>query len=121
MMAMNQAWLFNQGKNYQSYRMLGARPSTSPEGESGYRFAVWAPRAKAVSVVGDFNGWNSNTHYLQPYGTTGIWQGFIAGAVSYTHLDVYKRQIMGRISRCVFDAERALVDRNVVFESGVSE
>jgi 1,4-alpha-glucan branching enzyme len=63
---MNQAWLFNQGKNYQSYRMLGARPSVSPDGESGYRFAVWAPRAQAVSVVGDFNGWDSNTHHLQP-------------------------------------------------------
>ena len=55
--------------------MLGARPATSPEGEQGYRFAVWAPRVQSVSVVGDFNGWDSN-------------------AVSYTHLDVYKRQDM---------------------------
>ena len=82
MTAMNQAWLFNQGKNYQSYRMLGARPSTSPEGEQGYRFAVWAPRVQAVSVVGDFNGWDSNAHHLKPT-TTGIWQGFIAGVCEW--------------------------------------
>ena len=97
MMAMNQAWLFNQGENYQSYRMLGARPSTSPEGESGYRFAVWAPRAQAVSVVGDFNGWNSNTHYLQPYGTTGIWQGFIAGACDWQRYKYAIRTHSGRV------------------------
>ena len=53
---MNQAYLFNNGKNYQSYKMLGSRPDVSAEGERGYRFAVWAPRAAHVSVVGDFNG-----------------------------------------------------------------
>lgn len=77
---MNQAWLFNQGENYQSYKMLGTRPHVSPEGDPGYRFAVWAPRALAVSVVGDFNGWDPGAHPLQSYGTTGLWQGFIPGA-----------------------------------------
>ena len=99
---MNQAWLFNQGKNYQSYRMLGARPSVSPDGESGYRFAVWAPRAQAVSVVGDFNGWDSNTHHLQPYGTTGIWQGFIAGASDWQR---YKYAIGTHSGRILLKAD----------------
>ena len=57
MMAMNQAWLFNQGKNYQSYRMLGARPSTSPEGESVIGSPFGLPEHKlsvlsAISTVG---------------------------------------------------------------------
>ena len=50
---MNQAYLFNTGDNFQSYKMLGARPDLSHDGEPGFRFAVWAPNAKAVSVVGD--------------------------------------------------------------------
>ena len=66
---MNQAWLFNQGENYQSYKMLGARPRISPEGEPGYSFAVWAPHASSVSVVGDFNGWDPSSDSLIPYGT----------------------------------------------------
>ena len=56
---MNQAYLFNTGDNFQSYKMLGARPDLSHDGEPGFRFAVWAPNAKAVSVVGDFNFWNT--------------------------------------------------------------
>ena len=74
---MNQAYLFNQGKNYQSYKMFGARPDISAEDEPGYRFAVWAPRASSVSVVGDFNGWDPGIHPMVAYGTTGIWQTFI--------------------------------------------
>ena len=80
---MNQAWLFNRGENYQSYKMLGARPHLSPEGGQGYRFAVWAPRAAGVSLVGDFNGWDPQADILQPYGTTGIWHGFVEGALEW--------------------------------------
>lgn len=77
---MNQAYLFNNGKNVQSYRMLGAFPGVSSEGENGYRFAVWAPHARSVSVVGDFNFWNDSAHVLKPYGATGIWTGFVPDA-----------------------------------------
>jgi 1,4-alpha-glucan branching enzyme len=77
---MNQAYLFNHGKNYQSHNMLGARPGRSPDGESGYRFAVWAPRAKDVSVVGDFNYWDERANPLKLYGSTGIWTGFVPDA-----------------------------------------
>ncbi len=94
---MNQAWLFNQGENYQSYRMLGARPHLSPEGDPGYRFAVWAPHASGVSVVGDFNGWDPASNHLLPYGTTGIWQGFVPGAVEWQRYKYAIRTSAGRI------------------------
>ncbi|NLB49969.1 MAG: 1,4-alpha-glucan branching protein GlgB [Clostridiaceae bacterium] len=94
---MNQAWLFNRGENYQSYKMLGARPHQSPEGNPGYRFAVWAPRAAAVSVVGDFNGWDPQVDHLQAYGTTGIWHGFVEGALDWQHYKYAIRTSSGRI------------------------
>ncbi len=93
---MNQAWLFNQGKNYQSYKMLGARPDVSPEGEPGFRFALWAPRALGVSAVGDFNGWDPAAHPLTPYGTTGIWQGFVTGAQTWQRYKYAIRTASGR-------------------------
>ncbi len=99
---MNQAWLFNQGENYQSYKMLGARPHVSPEGEAGYRFAVWAPRALSVSAVGDFNGWDPEAHPLQSYGTTGIWQGFIPGAEEWQR---YKYAVTAAGGRVLLKAD----------------
>jgi len=99
---MNQAWLFNQGKNYQSYRMLGAHPAVSPEGDHGYRFAVWAPRAQCVSVVGDFNGWDPRSHFLQPYGTTGIWHGFVSGARDWQR---YKYAVSTRSGQVLLKAD----------------
>ncbi len=99
---MNKAWLFNQGKNYQSYRMLGARPDISPQGEQGYRFAVWAPRAVSVSVTGDFNGWDPVADLLNPYGTTGIWQGFVAGAVQWQR---YKYAVQAQSGQITLKAD----------------
>lgn len=56
-MEMNLAYLFNLGKNYMSYNILGSKPETNSEGERGYRFAVWAPNAKKfVSLVISMNG-----------------------------------------------------------------
>ena len=52
--------LFIQGKDYRIYNKLGAHPGEI-DGVSGTRFAVWAPNAKSVSVIGDFNGWDANT------------------------------------------------------------
>ena len=49
-------YLFNQGVNYESYRMLGAHKKVLADGTEGYLFAVWAPNAKSVSVVCDRNG-----------------------------------------------------------------
>ncbi|HEX5138612.1 MAG TPA: 1,4-alpha-glucan branching protein GlgB [Planctomycetota bacterium] len=61
-------YLFNHGKLKRAWRTLGAHVV-----EGGVRFALWAPNARRVSVVGDFNGWNPQR--LDPRGSTGIWEG----------------------------------------------
>ena len=69
-----QTYLFNSGDNYKAYRMLG--PHKIKKGKTvNWRFAVWAPNAKSVRVVGEFDGWTGNDHYLEPIETTGIWYG----------------------------------------------
>ncbi len=70
-----QVYLFNTGENYQSYKMLGARPA-EVEGQKGWRFAVWAPNAERVRIVGDFNNWDGEDKQLDKIGTTGVWYGF---------------------------------------------
>ncbi len=71
-------YLFNEGTHERLYRKLGAHAETR-DGVAGTRFAVWAPSAARVSVIGDFNEWNAGPHPLEPLGTTGIWEGFVPG------------------------------------------
>jgi 1,4-alpha-glucan branching enzyme len=71
-------YLFNEGTHARLFDHLGAHARTV-DGEVGYSFAVWAPNAEAVTVVGDFNGWNVATHELRPRASSGIWEGFIPG------------------------------------------
>jgi 1,4-alpha-glucan branching enzyme len=71
-------YLFNEGRHYRLYEKLGAHP-VKAAGVSGTYFAVWAPNANYVSVIGDFNGWNTGSHPLHPRAQSGIWEGFIAG------------------------------------------
>jgi 1,4-alpha-glucan branching enzyme len=68
--------LFNEGTHNQLYEKLGAH-ITSADGMQGTYFAVWAPNARRVSVIGDFNSWNGTKHPLQPRAQSGIWEGFI--------------------------------------------
>ena len=70
--------LFNEGTHYRVYDKLGAHPGIS-EGVQGTYFAVWAPNAREVHVMGDFNHWDRKTHSLQIQGDSGIWTGFIPG------------------------------------------
>ena len=65
-------YLFNQGVNFESYRMLGAHKEAD-----GYRFAVWAPHAVSVSVVCDGNGWNRDLGVMHPHAESGIWEVFL--------------------------------------------
>ena len=67
---------FNNGTNFRSYEFLGAIPSEI-YGEHGYSFAVWAPNAESVSVVGDFNGWDISAHPMNPQGSSGVWHCFV--------------------------------------------
>jgi len=69
--------LFKAGKHFRLYEKLGSH-SVEVDGVWGYVFAVWAPNAKAVSVIGNFNGWNHATHALMPrWDGSGVWEGFI--------------------------------------------
>ncbi|NND24839.1 MAG: 1,4-alpha-glucan branching protein GlgB [Flavobacteriaceae bacterium] len=71
--------LFKAGKHYKLYEKFGAHPMTK-DGVEGTYFAVWAPSAKQVSVVGDFNYWLEGDHQLTVrWDESGIWEGFITG------------------------------------------
>ncbi|MDD7050828.1 MAG: 1,4-alpha-glucan branching protein GlgB [Lachnospiraceae bacterium] len=71
-------YLFAQGTHYDIYKKLGAHPSQE-EGREGMYFAVWAPGAKEVHVIGTFNDWNETSHKLQRLGPGGIYAGFFPG------------------------------------------
>ncbi len=86
-------YLFNEGSHYKLYDKLGAHEMTV-DGATGACFAVWAPDAVHVSVMGDFNGWNKSSHQLSPRGNSGIWQGFVAGVARGAH---YKFHVVSRM------------------------
>ncbi|PSJ18753.1 1,4-alpha-glucan branching protein GlgB [Nitrosomonas supralitoralis] len=69
-------YLFNQGKLWQAYRMLGVQPTRNSDVD-GMRFAVWAPNAERVSVVGDFNRWDGRIHPMKAHHASGVWELFI--------------------------------------------
>ncbi len=82
--------LFNEGTHSGLYRKMGARAVTI-EGVAGTYFAVWAPDAKQVSVIGDFNAWQKGRHPLYAKRNSGIWEGFIPGVAAGA---LYKYQIV---------------------------
>ncbi|WP_425584053.1 1,4-alpha-glucan branching protein GlgB [Variovorax defluvii] len=69
-------YFFSEGTHARLYDQLGCHPLAG----GGARFAVWAPNAGSVSVVGDWNGWNAEAHPLQPHEDTGIWTGSVGEA-----------------------------------------
>ena len=85
-------YLFNEGSHIKLYERLGSH-IRMVDGTEGVNFAVWAPDAEKVSVMGAFNDWNNSCHYLQPRGHSGIWEGFIP------HLrkgEAYKYHVVSR-------------------------
>jgi 1,4-alpha-glucan branching enzyme len=82
--------LFQSGKHFRLYRKMGAQLLTH-DGEEGVYFAVFAPAAKSVKVIGSFNDWNGDQHHLMiRWDTSGIWEGFIPGVKKG---DLYKYEI----------------------------
>ncbi len=72
-------YLFRQGNHFKLYDKLGSHVIES-DGVKGTYFALWAPNARSVSVMGGFNGWDRKAHYLAPrWDSSGIWEGFIPG------------------------------------------
>jgi 1,4-alpha-glucan branching enzyme len=85
-------YIFNEGSHFRLYEKLGAHPMKVDDAEGTY-FAVWAPDAEDVAVIGDFNGWEKKSHYLSPKGQSGIWEGFIPGVTKGAN---YKYHVRSR-------------------------
>lgn len=69
-------YLFNEGRHLRLWDKLGAHSTATNDGQ-GTTFAVWAPNARQVSVIGEFNDWNPRDHFLRPVQSSGVWEGFI--------------------------------------------
>lgn len=94
-------YLFAEGKNYDIYEKLGAHPMTI-NGVKGTYFAVWAPNARRVSVVGDFNMWDGALNPMQIQATSGIYELFIPDVCPGA---VYKFQILTRNGDILYKAD----------------
>jgi 1,4-alpha-glucan branching enzyme len=89
--------LFNEGRHHHAYRVFGAHEHEI-DGIGGIRFAVWAPNAERVSVVGDFNAWDGRCHPMRVLGGSGVWELFVPD-LGPGH--VYKFEIRNRHSGAV--------------------
>ncbi len=83
--------LFGEGNHHHIHRKLGAHVEVR-DGVAGTRFAVWAPNARRVSVVGDFNQWDGNRNVMERRAQSGVWETFVAGAGVG---ECYKFEIIG--------------------------
>ncbi len=77
LLSQDDLYLFNEGSHFALYERLGAIPCVN-NGTSGVHFAVWAPSARAVHVIGDWNGWQRGQTMLYPQGASGLWANFFA-------------------------------------------
>ena len=84
--------LFGEGRHWHAYRFMGAHPHRA-DGVDGVLFAVWAPNAERVSVVGDFNAWDGRRYPMRVRGGNGIWELFIPGLAAG---QLYKYEIRNR-------------------------
>ncbi|MDR1913917.1 MAG: 1,4-alpha-glucan branching protein GlgB [Clostridiales bacterium] len=88
-------YLFGQGTHYEIYNKMGAH-FVSHQGVDGVVFSVWAPNAKRVSVVGDFNAWDGRRGLMRALGSSGIWELFVPGLSQY---DRYKFEVKTKFNQ----------------------
>ena len=88
-------YLYGEGKHWNIYQKIGAHLITH-QGVKGVSFAVWAPNASRVSVVGSFNNWDGRRHLMRPRGSSGIWELFIPGLHEW---DIYKYELLDKEGR----------------------
>jgi len=93
--------LFNEGRHRRLWEVLGAHPRTH-EGVAGTAFAVWAPNAKGVRVVGDWNFWDGRVHPMRSLGSSGVWELFIPGVEPGAR---YKYEIVAADERLTLKAD----------------
>lgn len=84
--------LFSEGNHYELHKHLGSKVAQN-QGLDGVQFALWAPNAQRVSVVGEFNEWDGRVHTMRAHPSSGMWDIFIPGLASGT---LYKFEIMGQ-------------------------
>ncbi|MBF0093192.1 MAG: 1,4-alpha-glucan branching protein GlgB [Alphaproteobacteria bacterium] len=113
-------YLLAEGTHIRSYEKLGAHPAVF-EGVKGVSFAVWAPNARRVSVIGDFNDWDGRRNPMRVHHSCGVWEMFIPGATVGSH---YKFEIRGpggnlmplKADPYAFHAERAPQTASKVYD-----
>ncbi len=114
--------LFGEGTNYRIYQTMGAH-LIELDGVPGVSFAVWAPNAERVSVIGRFNQWDGRRHPMRPRGATGIWELFVPGLGQW---ELYKYEIRSRHQGYIveksdplgFAAELRPKTASLVFDAG---
>ena len=94
-------YLFHHGENFKTYELMGAHPAMQKR-KRGYVFRVWAPRAKSVSIVGEFNGWNPEANVMNRMIDGETFELFIAGAKQF---DAYKYRILTDDGRELYKAD----------------
>lgn len=94
-------YLFGQGNHYDIFRKLGAH-LTEVDGQKGVHFAVWAPHALKVYVIGEFNGWNEHSHPMKRLDPLGIWELFVPGVQLGS---LYKYLIESQDHRLLYKAD----------------
>lgn len=92
--------LFKSGNHYRLYDKLGSH-IMEVDGVTGTYFAVWAPNAKSISVIGNFNGWNKDSHSMNPrYDASGIWETFIP---DIGQGETYKYRIVSNVGNRILE------------------
>ena len=102
-------YLIGEGRHEELYEKLGAHVREI-ETITGTAFAVWAPSARAVSVVGDFNSWDGRLHAMRSLGSTGIWELFLPGVGPGTN---YKYEILTQDHQILLKADPYALETEV--------